>query len=275
MDSRNQSGAGPGRLRFTSRQELSECSFPDLLERPEVPIPTASERELPLPNPMGKLDAGQRNSRTPERLKACHRGAAAFDRSMILLNEIVEVLATPYLNVFPLRILPPQKPKGQVALLKAIECYLARPPRQTRRQRFAEECLGSGDASIWAKQKIHCLAVLVDSPIEKVPPSPDLYIGLIHAPGSVHGPREAVPSLLELRHIANHPTINRRMRHDDAALGHHCHEISIAQPVGDVPADTQLDDFRIEAAPAVQGVSGNRPGHSGISSMPELYDNAL
>jgi hypothetical protein len=40
---------------------------------------------------MGKLDAGQFNRRTPERLEASHRGASALDRSMILLNEIVEV----------------------------------------------------------------------------------------------------------------------------------------------------------------------------------------
>ena len=36
--------------------------------------------------------------------------------------------------------------------------------------------------------------------------------------------------------------------------------------LGDVPADAQLDDFRIEAAPAVHGISGNGPGHLGISS---------
>jgi hypothetical protein len=35
---------------------------------------------------MGKLDAGQRDGRTPERLEASHRGASAFDRSMILLD---------------------------------------------------------------------------------------------------------------------------------------------------------------------------------------------
>jgi len=41
---------------------------------------------------MGKLDAG--NARTPEKLEATHnRGASAFNRSMILLNEIVERLA--------------------------------------------------------------------------------------------------------------------------------------------------------------------------------------
>jgi hypothetical protein len=57
-----------------------------LLERPEILIPTAPERELSLADPMGKLDAGQCNGRGPERLKVSHRGAAAFDRSMILLD---------------------------------------------------------------------------------------------------------------------------------------------------------------------------------------------
>jgi hypothetical protein len=73
---------------------------------------------------MSKLDADQCYRRTPEGLEAPHRGASAFDRSMILLNEIVEVLATPHLNVLPLRILPPQIAKGQVTLLKAIERYI-------------------------------------------------------------------------------------------------------------------------------------------------------
>jgi hypothetical protein len=76
---------------------------------------------------VGKLNTGQGNSRTPERLEASHRGAATFDRSMILLNQIVQVLATPHLNELPLRILPPQKPKGQMALLEPIKRYLARP----------------------------------------------------------------------------------------------------------------------------------------------------
>jgi hypothetical protein len=78
---------------------------------------------------MGKLDADQGNGRTPERLEASHGRASAFDRSMILLNEIVEVLATPHLKELPLRILAPQKPKGQVALLESIERYLARSSR--------------------------------------------------------------------------------------------------------------------------------------------------
>jgi len=131
---------------------------------------------------------------------------------MILLNEIVEVLATPHLNILPLRILPPQEPKGQVALLKAIERNLTWPPRQTPRQRLTEECLCSGDTALWAKQKIHRLAVLVDSPIEIVPLAPDLYVSLIHPPGRIHGSCESIPPLLELWHIANYPTMNCGVR---------------------------------------------------------------
>ncbi|HWX36929.1 MAG TPA: PIN domain-containing protein [Steroidobacteraceae bacterium] len=52
------------------------------------------------------------------------------------------------------------------------------------------------------------------------------------------------------------------------------HEIPIAQPVGDVPANAQLDDLGIEAATSVHGISGNGRGHLGISGTPELYDNA-
>jgi len=56
-----------------------------------------------------------------------------------------------------------------------------------------------------------------------------------------------------------------RMRHGNTPLGHHCHEIPIAQPIGDVPANAQLDDLGIETAAAVNGISDYRPGHLGVS----------
>jgi hypothetical protein len=75
-------------------------------------------------------------------------------------------------------------------------------------------------------------------------------------------------------HIANHPTMNRRVRHDNSALGHHRPEIPIAQSVGDVPADSQLDDLGIEPAPSVNRISDNWLGHFGVSWTPGLYDVA-
>jgi hypothetical protein len=104
-------------------------------------------------------------------------------------------------------------------------------------------------------------AVLIDSAIKIIPLAQNFYISFVHAPGSIHRPCEAVPSLLELRHISTQPK-NRRVRHDNAALGHHRLEIPIAQSVGDVPAHAQLDDLGIEPATSVNGISNNWLGHS-------------
>jgi hypothetical protein len=54
---------------------------------------------------MGEFNSGQRNGRISKGLKAHHGGASAFDRTMILLNDIVEIAAAPHLHVLPLRIL--------------------------------------------------------------------------------------------------------------------------------------------------------------------------
>jgi len=56
---------------------------------------------------------------------------------------------------------------------------------------------------------------------------------------------------------------DRGVRYDDAALGHHRHEISVAQPVADVPPDAQLDDFGIEAATSANGIPDDGLGHFG------------
>ena len=49
--------------------------------------------ELSLANAMGQLDAGDGDGRAVEGLEPRHRCAAPFDRSMILLNDVVQILA--------------------------------------------------------------------------------------------------------------------------------------------------------------------------------------
>ena len=48
--------------------------------------------ELTLPYPMRKLQPGDRRGRGFERLKALHRATLRFDGTVVLLNDIVEVL---------------------------------------------------------------------------------------------------------------------------------------------------------------------------------------
>ena len=88
---------------------------------------------MPFANPMGKLDSGKCNGRTPERLDACHRGAPAFDRPMILLDKIVEVLTTPHLNVLRMQR---NRKNGTVALLALAIGVPERPRAKSARLRL-------------------------------------------------------------------------------------------------------------------------------------------
>ena len=51
------------------------------------------------------------------------------------------------------------------------------------------------------------------------------------------------------------PAQDRRVLYNDAALGHHGHQVPIAQPIGDVPANTEFDDLSLEPAPTVDRVT--------------------
>ena len=44
----------------------------------------------------------------------------------------------------------------------------------------------------------------------------------------------------------------------DAPLGHHLDQIPVRKPIGNVPANAQLNDVGVESAFAVDWVSGNR-----------------
>src|ERR1035437_3897796 len=88
-------------------------------------------------------------------------------------------------------------------------------------------------------------------------------VRLVGAPRSTDGSRESVPALLIFRHEPGYPSQDCAVSHDDPALRHHPNEVPIAQPIGDVPANAQLDDFSIEHTSTVDGVAVDWFGHSG------------
>ncbi len=54
-------------------------------------------------------------------------------------------------------------------------------------------------------------------------------------------------------------------------ISHHCYEISVAQPVGDVPANAQFNDLALEPPAAVDRVASSRLGHSALRQGVEFY----
>jgi hypothetical protein len=59
---------------------------------------------------MCQLDASERYRCGGERFEAQHGSAAAFDRAMVLLNDVVQVRTAPDENILPSVILPAQEP---------------------------------------------------------------------------------------------------------------------------------------------------------------------
>jgi hypothetical protein len=80
---------------------LSQCPVPELLQRPIPPSTAGSKRELAFSNPMRQLDSAERDGCISIRLKACHPGAAALNRTMILFDNVIAVLTAPHDHVFP------------------------------------------------------------------------------------------------------------------------------------------------------------------------------
>jgi hypothetical protein len=57
------------------------------------------------------------------------------------------------------------------------------------------------------------------------------------------------------------------MGDNDLTLGHRRGQITVAQPIRDVPADTELYSFRRMVAPAINRVALDGPGHARVLSM--------
>ena len=67
-------------------------TFPVGPERSVATRTASSERKLMLMNAMSEFDASDRNRRIGKRLEAFHGSASPLDRSMVLLNDVVQVL---------------------------------------------------------------------------------------------------------------------------------------------------------------------------------------
>ena len=130
--------------------------------------------------------------------------------------------------------------------------------------RIAEKDLGSGHIAIAAQEEIDGPAGPIHGPIQVGPTAPNLYIGLVHSPGSAHRRSIAAPALLEFRQIMLDPAQNRGVRQRDASVRHHDDQISQAQFEARVPADTQDDDLSVEMPSLEQCFDWNKLLHSVI-----------
>ena len=180
---------------------------------------------------------------------------------MVLLDHVVEIAARPDLHVLPATIFRRQQAQSAVRGAIAIDVDLLRPRHALLADCHAEECLRRLHGAIVAEQRRYRLTAPIHRAIKVVPPAPDRNCRLIHAPGRSRRSREPRPTPFVLGHVAQHPAHDRRVGHDDPLLRHHRDQIAIAQPVGDVPANTLLDSLWREATTQVDRVARGTSWH--------------
>ena len=129
----------------------------------------ASEIELPFADSVRELETGERQRRCDERLESLQRPAPCFDPAVVLLDNIVELLASAHPNVSPSDVLSPQLPQRGPTRNVAVECDRAREAAPVGLERFAEEGLRCNNSAIAAQQEVDRFTVLIDRSIQVVP----------------------------------------------------------------------------------------------------------
>jgi len=226
------------------------------------------EFELTLSDPVHEFDAGDGRRGSSKMLEAEHRTKPQLDRSMVLFNQIVDVFGRPDLALISLGMFAESLCRPAMRRLIAVERDLvwqwALALERPSEERPSEERLGGGNVPLGAKQEIDGVSLFVDSAVKIRPAASDFDVGLIDAPGPSSWASEAVPALLELRHIARDPAHDRRMRHGEPAFGHHLGEISKAELVSQTPAHAEHDDLLVKL-PALEESVHFRPRSSALS----------
>src|ERR1019366_8670404 len=143
----------------SSRPLLCECHRSFGLPRPTTASTATSKRELSLANAMCQLNSGNGDGRIRERFEPSHRRTAPLDRPMILLDDVVQILAAPHLDVPPARMLSAQQPQCAPTRHMTVESHFAWDAWSVRRERLAKECLCGRNSTVAAEQEIDGLAM--------------------------------------------------------------------------------------------------------------------
>ena len=83
---------------------------------------------LTFPDPMREFNAGDGDRGAPKALQSKHRTQTKFDRSMVLLDEIVQIFRGPYFGPLAAPMLAEDFPRRPTRSLVIIKCDGARQP---------------------------------------------------------------------------------------------------------------------------------------------------
>ena len=126
-----------------------------------------------------------------------------------------------------------------------------------RTDRLAEERDGRIPVARGPEQEIQRVTVGINAPVKIVPGPADTHVRLVDSI-RIRGASQKWPApLVDLRRIALHPSIDRRMVDTQAPLAHHFFEVAVTHGIPQVPPNTQEDESWFELTPLERIVAGH------------------
>jgi hypothetical protein len=116
---------------------------------------------------------------------------------------------------------------------------------------FAEETQGSRSVPFRGLQEINGLPVRVYRPVKIFPLAFNPDVCFVHSPESGGAAFITTKNLIQKWHHADNPPVQGGMVNDDATLSHHLFQITQAQGIRQIPADTLRDDINWEQVTGV------------------------
>jgi hypothetical protein len=128
-------------------------------------------------------------------------------------------------------------------------------------ERHTEEILCRFNIPLLTQPEVDRTALLVHGSIQITPLSPDADVGLFLPSGFPNAAGKMNPTLLEFRHETLRPAEHGSVRKFNPTLGHHLHEIPIAQFVAYVTANTEDGNLAVEMPILKKSIDAARGRH--------------
>ena len=174
---------------------------------------------------------------------------AAFDKTMILLDHIIQIFALPERTDWwelPLLLQCLESRRISRVLINDDDTWGG---RMCGAEGLAEETLGGCGIARLTEQKVNGLTRGIDGSIEVIPLLLDLDVRLIDAIGVVRLGEMGTTPLVELRRVALHPPKYSGVIDGDPTFPQQFFDITIAQGLAQIPPYAAHDDLTRKVTP--------------------------
>jgi hypothetical protein len=177
--------------------------------------------DLSFSHPIHCLDPAQRFSGTVERLESHHWFYNSLDISMVLLNDVIQILALPSLTLFCDRLISLQGFHCHWVSRILVHVNHLWSLSVLRLEHFTKEAGCCLAIALRTQPEVKGIALGIDCSVQVLPHALDFDVSLVHSPRTIRWLQVRSNALVEFRGVLQDPTIDCRVVYLHAPLLHH------------------------------------------------------